>query len=111
MTGSDGQQPIPALTVSEEAARRIRAELATRNVPNALLRLVFHIKDEQPRHGLIPEPEAKPRDIVVSQHGVTFLIDPETVPLVRGSHIYCDPTDPTSDIEVANPNIRIRDEE
>ena len=110
MTESDGHQPIPVLTVSEEAARRIRTDLAKRDLANTPVRLVFHIKDEQPLHGLIPESKAKPHDTVVSHHGVTFLIDSDTLPLVRGSHIYCDPTDSASEIEVANPNIRIQGE-
>ena len=111
MNESDGDQPIPVLTVSEEAARRIRTNLVKRNPPTSLLRLVFHIKNEQPLHGLIPELEAKTGDIAVTEHGLTFLIDPDTLPLVRGSHIDCDAADPTSEIEVTNPNIRIRGED
>ena len=110
MTNGDDGRSVPVLTVSEDAARRLRADLAKGNIPGALLRLVFHIKDEQPVHGLIPETEANPGDIVVAEHGITFLIDPQTLPLVRGSQIYCTDDDP-AEIEVANPNIRIRDEE
>ncbi|MSQ61507.1 MAG: hypothetical protein EXR43_02870 [Dehalococcoidia bacterium] len=106
----NGGRPPPALSVSEEAAQRIRGDLTKRNLSNAVLRVVFHIKDQQPRHGLIPEPKAKLDDIVIRQHGVTFVIDPQTLPLIRGSYIYCDATDPASEIEVENPNIRIRDD-
>lgn len=101
---------VPILTITEAAAAWLREGLARRDSRATVLRLVFHVRDDQPLHGLLPEDGPRPGDVVVEQHGITVVIDPPTLELVRGSRIDR-ADDDDSPIAVVNPNIRIVDQD
>ncbi|HWO93267.1 MAG TPA: hypothetical protein VNL92_00715 [Dehalococcoidia bacterium] len=107
MSQRNGEGP-PVVTVSEEAARRIRESLG-QHPESIVLRIAFHIRDEQPVHAIMPEPGPKQNDLVFVQHGLKFVVDLGTLPLIRGSHIYWDPE--LQGIEVDNPNIEVAEED
>ncbi len=97
------------LTVSRAAAAWLKSRLSPDRARTIVLRLEFHVRDGLPVHALIPGDRTRPSDHVFHLHGLTFVIDPKTLELVRGSKIDFDPEDPDAGIQVTNPNIKIGD--
>jgi Fe-S cluster assembly iron-binding protein IscA len=97
----------PDLTLSREAADWLKARLSPERARTIVLRLEFHVRDGRPVHALIPGDRTRPSDHVFHLQGITFVIDPKTLELVRGSEIDLD----EDGISVSNPNIEIRDDD
>ncbi len=93
----------PVVEITEAAANWLRGHFGESGV----VRLVFHIRDDLPTHGLMLENAPADGDVVVEQHGLTLVVDAATVELVRGSSIEYVDDDPDSPLDVYNPNIRI----
>jgi Fe-S cluster assembly iron-binding protein IscA len=109
-TNGAGYRREPELTVTREAAAWLKSRLSPDRARTVVLRLEFHVRDGQPVHALIPADRTRPSDHVYHLQGITFVIDPKTFELVRGSEIDVDPHDPDAGISVSNPNIQVQDE-
>ncbi len=108
-SGSGHYGAQPDLSLSKAAADWLKSHLSPERARTVVLRLEFHVRDGQPVHALIPADRTRPSDHVLHLHGLTFVIDPKTLELVRGSKIDFDPEDPDAGIQVTNPNIKIGD--
>ncbi len=106
--GSHGDGP--ELTLSKAAADWLKSRLSPDRARTIVLRLEFHVRDGQPVHALIPADRTRPSDHVYHLQGLTFVIDPKTFDLVRGSEIDFDPDEPEAGVQVINPNIQFREE-
>ncbi len=102
--GAAGAGP-PVVTITEAAANWLRVRFGESGV----IRVVFHIRDDVPVHGLMLEDAPGDGDVVIRQHGLTLVVDAATVELVRGSRIEYVDDDPESPLDVHNPNIHIDD--
>ncbi len=100
----------PDLTLSKAAADWLKSRLSPERARTIVLRLEFHVRDGRPVHALIPADRTRPSDHVYHLQGLTFVIDPKTFDLVRGSEIDFDPDEPEAGIQVNNPNIQFREE-
>jgi Fe-S cluster assembly iron-binding protein IscA len=109
-TSSSNHENRPDLSLSREAADWLKSKLSPERARTVVLRLELHVRDGQPVHTLIPADRTRPSDYVYHLQGLTFVIDPKTYELVRGSEIDFDPDDPDTGIVVTNPNIELRDE-
>jgi Fe-S cluster assembly iron-binding protein IscA len=98
------------LAVSKAAADWLKARLSPDRARTIVLRLEFHMRDGRPVYALIPADRTRPSDLAFHLQGLTFVIDPKTFGLVKGSEIDLDPDDPDAGIQVVNPNIHIREE-
>ncbi|HXH22320.1 MAG TPA: hypothetical protein VNN10_09835 [Dehalococcoidia bacterium] len=97
----------PDLSLSRAAADWLKARLSPERARTIVLRLEFHVRDGQPVHALIPGDRTRPSDHVFHLQGITFVIDPKTFELVRGSEIDVE----EDGISVLNPNIQVRDDD
>lgn len=95
----------PVVEITEAAANWLRGHFGE----DGVIRLVFHIRDEAPVHGLMLEDAPADGDVVVEEHGLTLVVDAATIEFVRGSSIEYVDGDPESPIDVYNPNIHIDD--
>lgn len=76
------------ITVSDTAAEKAKAVLEQRGKPEGALRLfVAGGGCSGPRYGMALAESAEAEDTVFSHGGVTFLIDPESLPYVQGAEI------------------------
>ena len=98
--------PGPDLSLSKDAASWLKARLSPERARTIVLRLEFHVRDGRPVHALIPGDRTRPSDHVFHLQGITFVVDPKTFELVRGSEIDID----EDGISVSNPNILLQDE-
>ena len=103
---SGARTPGPDLTLSKDAASWLKARLSPERARTIVLRLEFHVRDGRPVHALIPGDRTRPSDHVFHLQGITFVVDPKTFELVRGSEIDID----EDGISVSNPNILLQDE-
>ena len=94
--------------VSKAAADWLKSRLSPDRARTIVLRLEFHVRDGLPVHALIPADRTRPSDHVFHLQGLTFVIDPKTFELVRGSEIDFDPDSPEDGIQVTNPNIEVQ---
>jgi Fe-S cluster assembly iron-binding protein IscA len=101
-------RPGPDLTVTKAAADWLKGRLSPDRARTIVLRLEFHVRDGKPVHALIPAGRTRPSDHVYHLQGLTFVIDPKTLDLVKGSEIDFDPDNPDEGIQVVNPNIEFR---
>jgi len=102
-------ESTPALSISKEAAAWLKTRLSPDRARTVVLRLEFHVKDGLPLHALTLAGRTRPSDHVFHLHGLTFVVDPRTFELVKGSHIELDPDDPEAGVQVINPNIEVRE--
>ncbi|MFN8556078.1 MAG: iron-sulfur cluster assembly accessory protein [Dehalococcoidia bacterium] len=76
------------LTVSDTAADKAKTVLEQRGKPNGALRLfVAGGGCSGPQYGMALAEGAEADDTVYTHGGVTFLIDPESLPYVTGAEI------------------------
>lgn len=76
------------LTVSDAAAEKAKTVLEGRGKAEAALRLfVAGGSCSGPRYGMAIAEQAEADDTVLTFGGVTFLIDPESLPYVQGAEV------------------------
>ena len=95
------------LTVSETAAAKAKSVLEQRGHAEGALRLfVAGAGCSGPQFGMAIAQAPEDEDTVVTTGGVTFLIDPESLPWVQGAEIdYVEDT-MRSGFTIYNPNVQ-----
>jgi len=93
------------ITVSDAAAEKAKMVLEQRGKADAALRLfVAGGGCSGPRYGMAISEQAESDDTVLTFGGVTFLIDPESLPYVQGAEVdYVEET-MKSGFTIFNPN-------
>jgi Fe-S cluster assembly iron-binding protein IscA len=98
----------PVISVSREAAEWLKQRYGAEHLRGAYIRVVFHVRDGLPAHGLVPERQKRVSDRVVEESGVSFIVGVDSVELVAGSRIELD--EEADEVVILNPNIDVRDE-
>jgi iron-sulfur cluster assembly protein len=95
------------LTVSDAAAEKAKTVLEQRGRPDGALRLfVAGGGCSGPQYGMALAEAPEHDDTVVTIGGVTFLIDPESLPFVQGAEVdYVEDT-MRSGFTIFNPNVQ-----
>lgn len=98
---------VSVLTVSDAAAEKAKMVLEQRGKPSAALRLfVAGGGCSGPQYGMALAEEPETDDTVYMAAGVTFLIDPESLPYVTGAEVdYVEDT-MRSGFTIFNPNVQ-----
>jgi iron-sulfur cluster assembly protein len=97
---------VSVLTVSDVAAAKAKTVLEQRGHTDGALRLfVAGAGCSGPQFGMALAHEPETDDTVISTGGVTFLIDPESLPYVTGAEVdYVEDT-MRSGFTIFNPNL------
>jgi len=103
------------LTVTAQAAEKLKEALEQEGKPNWGLRLIAQAGGCNccgPSYGLFPEKESQPNDTVISEGGVKLFIDPASMTLLKGATIdFVDHPQYGQGFTIENPNFNVEPEE
>src|SRR5579871_6960951 len=79
---------VPLVTITEKAAEKAKSLLEQRGAPNGALR-VFVVGGgcSGYQYGMAIAPEAEEGDLVIEEHGVRLLVDPDSAALLSGAEV------------------------
>lgn len=103
------------LTITAQAAEKLKEALEQEGVPDWGLRLVAQAGGCNccgPSYGLFPEEEGQPEDTVITQGGVRLFVDPASMALLEGATIdFIDHPQYGQGFTIENPNFNVDQED